>query len=1175
MSYADPFQLALARKSLAAGGTTDPVVDVEQAVPIDELEQLSPDTKDSLLAELGRRTGQFVEGIGTALDTPGAIIRGVLANKPLSGFSSDTNDRVTGQDLLEHFNLKPSNPYLAAGSGFVANIVTDPLSYLTGPLMAGGVAANAARKAGLMQYAPLVAQLKHGAETTQTGKFTANALKNLDLSLSTAHPNASLQARPLIGPRLAQSATTLEEVVNAAPDANEAIQNVQLALGSVPYESVKNQRLGGGIGWQTLFGGQRGLFSQKSGVMDSLSPEFLSGSQKFADRLDKIGQQIGWSAPVRKIAQYTDQRVYGPASDELSQILALRAWDSKLHEQRLMQAAFTKHAEKLTSLKIPAGIASSTGVSDLLNSKLGNDAVLRIVENHPNQADLTLVAGVPGLTSWADDWQRIAAGLHEDAKELGMTSSVLSDKKGFGTRFSPRSAQELDIIGRGNSGSSAQYSASIRNQLKRSEDLKTPGATFDLRSLSTDPRIRQYMKLTDADVVAGRGETDAAIGQYIKDKFAHPEVDLDQSIEIARTMRRLKPSTPDDYAVFSTHPLVNQGNYMMGEAKRVGNVKSVYEALGDTAKLGLYTNQPGGKHMSLGVALSRVGGVIGLAKTKKGFPTKAARDQVRQAILNASNAPPGAVDLSDVKLAQYSVPESVVNRLTAMNDFATKPATQSAVKSGMDQYTTLFKGFVLAWPATKVRDSYSNLFSAFLETNDIAGSVSGFYNANGIVMGEWGRAMPYLRSIPRYQSVANDPVALKRAVIQDVGGHGVLSGLTSTDLLSSSQRGDVSQFVPGSTPISVKKGLSNLWPTGENSLKQMVQDFGTIRGVGGSDVTKNPLLMASQEVGDTVDSIGRLGTFLALLKNNVAPEEAARRVKSSLVDYSSLTPWERNWARSIFPWYAYQSRMGKYVAQHLIQNPGGAYGKTIRFSHDMQQSDKDTYVPSALKQQFAIRIPQLSTPTNTAFLSDIDLPGFDILNNIKYQSNDNLATAAQQSLMQTARGLAFQMHPLVRHTAELLSNTDAYSGLPLNQAQTPIKKMMQKAGLGAYYNPLLNMAIQAAPGLQRPVSLAGELINADDEVSVRDRLLKAFVNNTSGVKLKMVNEQTQRSDQIRKLEDELSPYSRERSNRYVPKDERQYLSKGNKQKLQLKNTLEREAVRQRKKAADDKKKKSV
>ena len=108
----------------------------------------------SLMAELGQRSGQAIEGLGLVLDTPGAIARGVLAGDPLSGFSFDRQRRVCGEDLLGVSGHKPSNPSLSTAAGLVTDIALDPLAYATLPFTAASRAGAAGAKARCIALSP-------------------------------------------------------------------------------------------------------------------------------------------------------------------------------------------------------------------------------------------------------------------------------------------------------------------------------------------------------------------------------------------------------------------------------------------------------------------------------------------------------------------------------------------------------------------------------------------------------------------------------------------------------------------------------------------------------------------------------------------------------------------------------------------------------------------------------------------------------------------------------------------------------------------------------------------------------------------------------------------------------------------------------------------------------------
>jgi hypothetical protein len=97
------------------------------------------------LAEMGS------SGLATAgylLDTPGAIVRGVLAGDPLSAFGS-SEDRVTGRELLRQYGaIGEDDNWGNFSGGVLAETLLDPLTYGTlGLSMLGRGAASQAGKA--------------------------------------------------------------------------------------------------------------------------------------------------------------------------------------------------------------------------------------------------------------------------------------------------------------------------------------------------------------------------------------------------------------------------------------------------------------------------------------------------------------------------------------------------------------------------------------------------------------------------------------------------------------------------------------------------------------------------------------------------------------------------------------------------------------------------------------------------------------------------------------------------------------------------------------------------------------------------------------------------------------------------------------------------------------------
>lgn len=101
----------------------------------------------------------LMQGLGAAsyaLDTPGALLRGLLAGKP--------GERVAGRDLLEQYGLVGANtdqgwiPDAGDLAGFAADTLLDPLN-----LIGGGLVKTAAGKAAKIKAANKLSQKMRAA----------------------------------------------------------------------------------------------------------------------------------------------------------------------------------------------------------------------------------------------------------------------------------------------------------------------------------------------------------------------------------------------------------------------------------------------------------------------------------------------------------------------------------------------------------------------------------------------------------------------------------------------------------------------------------------------------------------------------------------------------------------------------------------------------------------------------------------------------------------------------------------------------------------------------------------------------------------------------------------------------------------------------------------------------
>ena len=1076
---------------------------------------MSQEEQDSWLRTLSRNTGSAIETLGKTLDTPGAIARGILAGDPASGFSWDSDRRTTGEELLQSYGLLEGKPKTYMGSalqtaaGLGAEIATDPLSWLTLPMSSLTRAGKAARSAGILDLAPVAAQKRLGASAadSMTGRAADAALNRLQAAEGVAKTDATLAIRPLVGPRVARTKATLGDVVSAADDPTKALDDVTKYLKGkgLNYDAYKDERLGGAFGL---------------GFIDPLVTFTPPGSDTVLDALDATGQAIAWSKPARVASALFDQRV-GGMTEAGDQIAAIRQWNALEKATNTGRREAQRHADTVTRIAMTDRAKMLLGADSLLSER-GNDFLTRVFENRPTSADRSLMQELPGVNDAVASWDKLRTSNVENAKRLGLSYTELQDPR-FGVAYSPRSGTEFDFGEYGEGYGRSQFNTRAAESMSRNPDLFTPGGTADLREISMLPMVREFArKGIDSKLTAE--QVGAEITSFINTKHGSKAIDTDQGEAIARVMYRLNKDLPGNVPAFAAHPLNEQTRVIISQEVARTNAKFVYESMVESAIKQSANQVVGSGYKRLDTAASEIAGKVGLKTGDTGLDP-AVRQQIADRVAAKFGMRPDQVDLS-----QLAIPEAVYNRLSKIQDFYSSPRAQQEVSGMFDQFTQMFKSFLLAFPARHVRDMYSNTFSVWLETGDPTATLKGFSLAKRVMAGNIDSILPQIAKLPQYQGVA-DLNVVKQRFMSDIAGSGVLSSLAQTDLITAKRSGELSKIMPGLTPVTRMGAFKELIPDGSRNPLQMIGDFASLQGITNQYETRNPLLNWSQKLSDANDSIARLGGMIALMSKGDTAEVAAKRISNALVDYSSLTTFERGLMRKVFNWYSYTSRIGKYVVQSMMEKPGGLYGQTLRAMNTLQQSTDDTYVPERLRQQLSFRIPdeffdyfgiQREPGTNT-FLTDFDLPGVDALSLIN-----------PKSLQGTIGNLLGQTNPFIKGAAELAFNKDLFSKRSLDDADPAVNKVYRRLTGGGELSNLAKVVGSNIPGTQRVLGIAGSLM--DDQVPFDQAFPKTLFNSLAGVKEADVNRRWMINDAQQRIDERMSPFTGSFERTFIDKE---------------------------------------
>jgi hypothetical protein len=1124
-----------------------------------------------MLDNLSQSSGQGISTVLQAIDTPRGYLHGWLAGRP--------GEQVTGEELLDTYGLLPSEQALGGWgrplAGFAAEALGDPLNIATLGASSLSKAGRVAKAAGLLDDAGRVASKQLLASGDDLGSFGRSAARSWQDNFGKAVTDltdADLSARPLVGRRMAQKRLTLQDLVDAQPDQASAIKKIDDAAGWSDYQSLRNQRLGGDIGFGLPFR------SPSISLNIPVLGDYLSGG------MDRIGQIARWSGPGRYAYSMFDSSVAGN-TEEGGQILAKQVSASRKQGEEAGRRIAADALQKLPES------AFNADTQQLLRRVLAGP-------NVASTSDMQFVARRPELQEFVDRWKQMAPDYIRRSKEAGIGSAELMDP--FGTQYFPRHANKnLFPEMKGGSGKgNLDFSTLTGDQLARADSLKIPGGEATLQRLSLDPNVAGFNRTAANDMEAAKyikAEADKEIrrifptGRTPAGERA-PTYSLQQAMEAARTLHRINPeAVKKGFPIFGSSVGEDLTRYVTGREKSLRVANTLYDAIASSAIPQNYssisTRVPGGGYRSFTTA-SEALQKLGLRSTTDaaGNLEGAAKQLIDR--LEQRFGPGAVSDLSSV-----AIDERLLERLTRISDFYSSPEAQSKLLNFLDDFTRMFKSSILAWPARFVRDWYSSVVSNFYEVRNPFDLRKGYTAAKYLLQGQFERLDPILKSIPKYRSL-RDAAARRQAFLSDLAASQVLTGRGLADvgdelLTDMSGTGLMSELVPGSTPrttlgyqvgdiLSGRMPLSpgraayselfnrQNWATSARKLPGQLDPRNLAATLADKEVV-NPVLRWSNKLGDTTDAINRSAGYIGLLIQGIDPMEAARRIKASQVDYSSLTKFERNFLRRIFPWYSYNSRILKYVATDLFENPGGMYAQFgMRLPEKMQQSDEEQYVPQAIREKLGINLERLAgehplsqaavsmlTPKkndSTPFLVDIDLPGADAINLFSPRFDPQTGYMDPfLTMKETGKSLLQQTSPLFKVPFQMMTGTDIGTKRDLSEMDTTPQVLLRAAGLareGDYIDRTANQIsplLDFIPFMPRTGQTLRRLTDSERIPDFSTRLAQTAFNTFTGLKVQNVTDEARMQDARAKIEELLQPYSRSFEQRYIPKEQIPFL----------------------------------
>jgi hypothetical protein len=904
----------------------------------------------SMLGKLASVGTSGLAGLGWILDTPGAMVRGLLSGGPgraVSALWDTSEERVTGRELARQYGLaSQKDNWSNFTGGLAAEVLLDPLTYMSFGLNqvlgapAKTLVGHAAQKAGMM------AHLDDFARATNAG------------------------------PRMAARDATAEKLLGLMPKeaADAARQRFVASVGedALTAPLARMNRIGLPFGQQ----GATDLFGKTVG----------DATAKWADEAGEGLMRSPYTGPVLS-------RLNAAVGD--SNVLGMTDYDRQLEAKQLSSMRRARAAADRRTLadlqmqaeKMLRGDGTSLGDLNLSRDmraamELGIDSV---------SDDAARLLSSPGVQGVMDFWEGYRDATPARAKSLGLP--IEEWKSRAGTQFFPRQQASFDVPQRPQWPTGVVPPERIKQQYSRgnrrvnfSENLGRQrrdytdviGGTDVLDQMSLDPTLQQALRESanpDARMLledwaskrldVGEGGLYGWVDELdtrAQDEIASLTAEMNRLTEraggpTARTQKlqeqidSLKASLPDEPPYLhkapplaTDHPLAMQQAELSkqlaaaqrgGELHRVGDLKrqldsvvaqipgAEREAWKDSlyTKLADFTRTMDPQHAKTGVPIfgqntfqemARYVLSQGRRETDANFMLDLLKRQadsvgVDDVIGNVNYTPADALkQLGLTGEDALSALEKRIGRPIANVSFNKKfiddwskvvgrgnlPPELSPLAELGDNFLRSFKTLALAWPSRYSRDAYSGAFAAamrnsFNPVDWYVGTQLRKGNYDPLVKPMLGGLLPpRLAGVPEYDELLKTN--------PDEAVRRFLLDAGSQGMGSGTVSNDIADAAANTQMRELYPGAANpQWSeigrrfyNPRRNWREALRDFNPFATRGASG-NRNPLLELADRAGETTDAGNRYGTYLNQIRQGAAPEEAARIANLTQVNYGT------------------------------------------------------------------------------------------------------------------------------------------------------------------------------------------------------------------------------------------------------------------------------------------------
>ena len=346
-----------------------------------------------------------------------------------------------------------------------------------------------------------------------------------------------------------------------------------------------------------------------------------------------------------------------------------------------------------------------------------------------------------------------------------------------------------------------------------------------------------------------------------------------------------------------------------------------------------------------------------------------------------------------------------------MNRKASASEEENAFWHAYDVFTSFWKGNVTApFPSFHVRNAFGGI---------VQNALNGAFDPTA----PYGQryAKPYtdtlrlLRS-QQIEDITDIPYFRRRGLSKEDAQKELRHMILSRKLIASpGEHVDITSMNTGRVADQIigRKTLKERFATPPGTTWQQRWNPLNVGPIVGEDIW-TPMRIG-REVGDVTEILLRVSPFIAFLRQGIDPDEAARLVKHLQVDYSSLTPFERQRIRRAVPFYTFTKGMTQYLGQQMRDRPFGPVGAMFRAQQSAAGNDPGA--PEYIRNKF--NVPLRTDPDGTKHY----FVGADLM-------HEPPAELIGTSIGDTMFNMAGMLHPALKFPIERMTNASLFQEGP-------------------------------------------------------------------------------------------------------------------------------------------------